>query len=367
MTKIKYNINNLPRNIYFDKDILKFILYDIEKLNSDRKILLIFDKNVDSKFIKNTLAGLKIKGSKVIVAEAEGNKIKKNEKLLFKILDIFIKNKFTKKSVLICIGGGVIGDVSGLAASLYLRGMLYFNIPTTMTSIVDSCIGGKTAINYKNIINSIGNYYHPNAIYISTQLIKKIPNREYIAGFPEILKCALISKKKGFLKFLIKNKVKILNRDEKFLKKICYETIKTKISFFINDVYEQKERLMLNFGHTFAHAIEMSTDISKKDFYRHGEAVGLGILCELYYSNKKENKIFVIVEKFLKELNLPTKINFNKIGKNILHSNIYKSLYLDKKRINKFPRYISLKSLGNPKIENLDNDTLINETILKIL
>ena len=124
---------------------------------------------------------------------------------------------------------------------------------------------------------------------------------------------------------------------------------------------------MLNFGHTFAHAIEMSTDISKNDFYRHGEAVGLGILWNYIIQIKKKNKIFEIVEKILRDLNLPTKINFNKIRKNLLHSNIYKSLYLDKKRINKFPRYISLKSLGKPKIDKFDNDTLINETILKIL
>jgi 3-dehydroquinate synthase len=367
MTKISYKIDNLSRNIYFEKNILKSILKDIEKLNSDRKILLIFDKNVDSKFVKNIISGLKIKGSKVIVAEAEGSKIKKNERLLFKIIDILIQNKFTKKSVLICIGGGVIGDVSGLAASLYLRGILYLNIPSTMTSIIDSCLGGKTAINYKNIINSIGNYYHPNSIYISSELIKKIPRREYLAGFPEILKCALISKKNNFLKFLVKNKDKILNRDEQFIKQVCYETLKIKISFFIQDIYEHNKRLMLNFGHTFAHAIEMSTDLTKKDFYRHGEAVGLGILCELYYSNKKKNKTYKTVEIFLNQLNLPTKINSSKLNKNILHSNIYKFLYLDKKRIDQFPRYISLKSLGNPKIDNLDNDTLINETILKII
>ena len=367
MSKISYKINNLSRNIYFNSEILKPIIDDIEKLNSDRKIFFIYDRKIDRSFIKSILDGLKIKGSKVIIAEAEGSKIKKNEKLLFKMLDTFILHGFTKQSVLICIGGGVLGDVSGLAASLYLRGMIYFNIPTTMTSIVDSCIGGKTAINYKNIINSVGNYYHPHSVYISTKLIKKIPHREYIAGFPEILKCALISKNNFFLKFLINNKTNILNRNETFLKKVCLETLKTKISFFKEDVYEKAERLNLNFGHTFAHAIEMSTDFSKKDFYRHGEAVGLGILCELYYSNKKKNKIYNIVMKFLGELKLPTKINFNKINSSLLHTAIYKSLYLDKKRINKFPRYISLKTLGQPKIDYLDNDTLINETIANIL
>ena len=208
MTTISYKADNLIRNIHLKNEILRPILDDIDYLKSDRKILLIYDKNVSSEFVRDILSGLKIKGSKVILAEAEGSKIKKNEKLLFKIIDLFIQNKFTKKSLLICIGGGVLGDVSGLASSLYLRGILYFNIPTTMTSIIDSCLGGKTAINYKNIINSLGNYYHPNSIYISTKLIKNIPNREYIAGFPEILKCALINKKKIFLNYLISNKKK---------------------------------------------------------------------------------------------------------------------------------------------------------------
>ena len=365
--KINYQINKSSKFVYFDKDILKHILKDIEKLNSDRKILLIFDKKVETNFIKNILSGLKIKGSKVIAAQAEGNKLKNNEKLLFKIIDIFMQNRFTKKSVLICIGGGVLGDVSGLAASLYLRGILYLNIPTTMTSIIDSCIGGKNAINYKNIINSLGTYYHPNSVYISSSLIKKLPEREYLAGFPEILKCALITKKKTFLKYLLKNKQNILIRNEKVLSKICLETLKIKISFFINDVFETDQRLMLNLGHTFAHAIEMSTDNFEKDFYRHGEAVGLGILSELYYSNQKEGKLYNITKEFLTSLNLPTKINSNKLNKKILHQNIYKYLYLDKKRVAKYPRYINLKSLGAPIIGNLDNDTLINETILKLI
>ena len=159
MTKINYNINNLSRSIYFEKNILKFLLKDIEKLNSDRKVLLIFDKNVNSRFVKNILNGLKIKGSKVIIAEAEGNKIK-NEKLLFKIIDIFIQNKFTKKVCIDLYWGRCNRRCVWFSCIIIFKRMLYFNIPTTMTSIIDSCLGGKTAINYKNIINSIGNYYH---------------------------------------------------------------------------------------------------------------------------------------------------------------------------------------------------------------
>ena len=157
-----------------------------------------------------------------------------------------LDNKFTKKSIVIALGGGVLGDVAALAASLYYRGTLYFSIPTTMTSIIDSCVGGKTGINFKNIINSIGNYYHPHTIFIFNQIIKKIPEREYIAGIAEIIKCGLI-KKNNILDILKKNQKEILERNYKIVSKLCIETLKTKIFFFKNDVYEKKKQINLKF------------------------------------------------------------------------------------------------------------------------
>ena len=105
-------------------------------------------------------------------------------------------NNFTKKSIIISFGGGVIGDVSALASSLYLRGLNYICIPTTMTAIVDSSIGGKTAINYKGITNSIGTYYHPRLVFILESIIKSLPEREFLAGIAEIIKCGVIGDKK---------------------------------------------------------------------------------------------------------------------------------------------------------------------------
>ena len=116
-------------------------------------------------------------------------------KLLFKIINKLFDKKFTKKSVIISCGGGVIGDVCALASSLYLRGLIHFHIPTTMTAIIDSCIGGKTGINYKGIINSLGTYYHSKRVYISKNILNLIPTREFVAGIPEIIKCGLIHKK----------------------------------------------------------------------------------------------------------------------------------------------------------------------------
>ena len=160
--------------------------------------------------------------------------------------------------MIISCGGGVVGDVAGLASSLYLRGLTHFHIPTTMTAIIDSCIGGKTGINYNNIINSIGTYYHAKKVYISKNILYHLPEREYIAGIPEILKCGLINNIK-IIK-LLENKELVISRKFNYLSEIIKLSLATKIKFFKNDVFERGERLNLNFGHTFAHAIEMAFD-----------------------------------------------------------------------------------------------------------
>tara|TARA_B100000029_G_C17275433_1_gene851451 strand:- start:91 stop:807 length:717 start_codon:yes stop_codon:yes gene_type:complete len=234
-----------------------------------------------------------------------------------------------------------------------------------MTSIIDSCIGGKTAINYKNIINSIGNYYHPHSVFIFNEVIKLIPDREFNSGIAEIIKCGLI-RKNNIFKILKNNKEKILKRDFKIISKLCFETLKTKIFFFQSDVHEKNKRLILNFGHTFAHSIEMATEeIIKKEYYRHGEAVGIGILCELYFASSGKSKLLNFTKNLLKDYNLPIKIDKGefKNKKQLLLNKIYKYIYLDKKKISRFPRYISVKKIYNPKIKELQDNSLILQTI----
>ena len=285
----KYKINNTEYKITFCKNKnLNYISNAIFDTKSDRNILFLYDKNVDKILVKEIIEELKITGCNIHLLECLGSKKNKSEKLLFKILDMLIKFKFSKRSIILSFGGGVLGDVAALASSLYLRGMYYFCIPTTMTSIIDSSVGGKTAINYKGIINSVGSYYHPTNIFIIENVIKKIPEREFLAGIPEIIKCGVIDNYKIILylkKFI--NEIRLRKTSNIF--EICKLTLDTKIKHFKNDVYEHNERLFLNFGHTFAHAIEMATEKHlKKEFLRHGEAVGLGMLAEIYYANKKK-------------------------------------------------------------------------------
>ena len=366
--KINYKINKLNYKATFcnnkeSPDIFKAL----SKLYCDKKMLLIIDKKLNKKFTKYLFKDLKKCGLNVTLLKIEGSKYNKNEKLLFKIIDKLIEKKFSKKSVLLSCGGGVIGDVSAMAASLYLRGMIYYHIPTTMTAIVDSCLGGKTGINYKNIINSIGNYFHSQNVFISKNIIELIPDREYFSGVPEIIKCGIIDNKK-ILSMLKINKKKIINRDYNFLSKLIRLTLNTKIKFFKDDIYENSKRMNLNFGHTFAHAIEMSIKKKDSDVIRHGEAVGIGMLCEIYYSEGKREK-FKFLCDLLKLYNLPTSLESftKKYNKSKIRKEIFKNIFLDKKRISKYPRIIKITKLGKSKIIEMKSNDKIKKTIENII
>jgi 3-dehydroquinate synthase len=374
---INYKINNKVHEIIFcpDREGLKItnkkksyttIARDLLKNYQNKKIVLIIDRNIDKKIINYLIHDLKVSFKNLKVMYISGSKKNKDTKLLFKIIDFLILNKFTKKSVIVSCGGGVIGDICGLASGLYLRGLIHYHIPTTMTAIVDSCVGGKTGINYKGIINSIGSYYHTDKVYISRNIINLIPDREYIAGIPEILKCGLISNKKIINMLLEKDK--ILKRDFKFITELITLSLKTKIKFFLNDVMELNKRLNLNFGHTFAHAIEMTLKTKYIEQIRHGEAVGIGLLCEIFYKEGK-SKNFKLVKNILNMYGLPENIvkHTNQMNKSKIQKDIFKNIFLDKKRVGKYPRYIKLLKIGNSKISEMKNFKKINEIIKKVV
>ena len=364
---ISYTVENEVNKVTYTKDIDKNLIKDIKSLKSDQRILFIYDGNISKKFIDKLKTQLKLTGNIIFFKEVEGKKNNKSLGNLLKLFDLLIKNKFTKNSIIISCGGGVVGDMCGLLSSLYLRGTIYFHIPTTMTAIVDSCIGGKTGINYKGIINSMGNYYHPKKVYISEEIIKDIPDREYFSGFAEIIKCGLIGNKK-IIKYL--NEDKFLNKrmNTKNLSKIIMETLKTKISFFKDDIKEKNKRLFLNFGHTFAHSMEMITDkLLKKDYLRHGEAVGLGMLCEIMMNTNGNSKfLYQQTETLLEKYNLPTKLKIPNNIKKKIHTGIYMGVFLDKKTKYKYPRYISLKKICSPQIKEINDYGILNDTIYKI-
>ena len=363
--QINYKINKVTHKIIYSNKTSNLVKKDILKIKNNPKILSIYDQKIKESIIKNYIKTLKSLKNKFFTLPVAGGKQNKDLNLLLNIINILNKNNFTKNSIVLSIGGGVVGDVSSFAAALYMRGTFYFHVPSTMTSILDSCIGGKTAINYDNKINLLGTYYHPFRVYISHEILKYIPEREYRSGFAEAIKCGIIDNKQ-ILRILNNDFLKIQNREFKVLKEISLKVLKSKIKFFINDVREKKKRLCLNFGHTFAHAVEMAGSLKNKYQINHGEAVALGIICEMKYANtnaKFINYILNIINKY----GLSKSILLKRTSKNNFYKKIFENLFLDKKRVSKYPRYIKINKNLNPTISELRNfkkvKKIITETI----
>ena len=374
--KIVYKINNIKHDIIYTNNILSSISKKIKEFKSDKKIYFIYDENINKAIINNIFLGLKLTGCKIYQKKIKSLKKNKNLKNLTNLINSFSNLSLTKKSIVLVCGGGVIGDLAGLASSLYKRGLIYINIPSTMTAMVDSCIGGKTGVNHLNQINLIGTYFHPRSVFIYDEIIKSIPEREYISGLAEVVKSSILSKKFN-IKFLENNTKKIIQKNKFLVKKIILNSLNTKLNHFLYDIYEDNNRLFLNFGHTFAHAYEMATDeLFKKDFLRHGEAVSLGIISEIALSfletknKQKRKKIFLLllkITKILSNLNLPTKLNLPETkNQYYILKKIYYYVFKDKKKISEKPRYIYLNNLGEVTTKEIENFDNINKVIYYI-
>ena len=252
---------------------------------------------------------------------------------------------------MISIGGGITGDISGFAASIFKRGIQFVNIPTTLLAQVDSSIGGKTGINSKFGKNLIGAFYQPNLVISDIDFLQSLPKRELVCGYGEILKHSLIADKK-FNDFLNLNGSKVLDLKTPFIQKSIYKSCLIKKNIIQVDEKENGLRKILNFGHTFAHAYEAAAGYSKK--LNHGEAVILGIFSASYFSYKNNllsKKDFNSIINHLKKLNLPNDINkfFNKKSLN----KIIFFMKKDKKNTNKKINLVLLKKIGKP-IYNLN-------------
>ena len=338
------------------------LLTNISKILKDNSInfkqcLLIVDKNISKKIILKIKKYLNKK--KVYIHYFNANEINKNINNINKILNILLNKNFSREDCLISIGGGITGDVSGLAASLFKRGLKFINIPTTLLSQVDSSIGGKTGVNTKHGKNLIGSFYQPNLVISDIQLLKTLPKRELICGYGEIFKHSLITNK-NFFNFLNKNNKKILNLSSPFIEKAIYESCKIKKNIVERDENEKGLRKTLNLGHTFAHAYEASTGYSKK--LNHGEAVILGIKTALNFSLKdnliKKDLHSSIINHII-NCNLPSKINkFFKIRD---LNKIISFMLKDKKNNSNKINLVLLKKIGFPVIDKkYSKKTLIN-------
>ena len=307
-------------------------------IKSEDKVFILIDEKVsytikNLKLLKNIFI-LKINGSEKI----------KSFKFFQKISENLISKGIDRNSCIIAIGGGTILDLSGFISSTILRGVKFISFPTTLLSQVDSSIGGKNGINSSNGKNLIGTFYQPDLIIIDPKILLSLSKRELKSGYAEVLKHALISDL-SFFKFLEKNYHKIFNLEIKTLEQTIFKSIKIKSKFINNDTKEiltnDNSRAILNFGHTFGHALETYYKYNNK--FTHGEAISIGMIIASKISYKfgyiNENELNKIFNHFI-DVGLPTKDN------NMYNSKIFTIIQKDKKNLRNDINLILLKKIG---------------------
>ena len=358
---IKTSSKNYP--IYFGSNIL-FSINSLMKKNLPdvKKICIIADNNLPNILLRNLNRYLKKYDVKIFSLSA--NEKNKSLNTANKIIESLLKNNFNRSDCVVAFGGGMIGDLSAFVSNLTKRGLKFINIPTTLLAQVDASIGGKTAVNSYQGKNLIGTFYQPDFVISDISILKSLPKREMISGYGEILKHSLILDKKFFL-WLCKNGKNIINKKNSLqLKEAIIKSCKIKSAVVNKDEKEKNLRMILNFGHTFAHGFEGAKNFSKK--LNHGEAVLLGMIVACKFSSKK--KIFSykdlnLINKHYIDLNLPKNIN-NVFKKNQINKIIY-YMKKDKKNINEKINLILLSKIG--KVEKYSRTIFSSGEIKKFL
>ncbi|MDB3949602.1 3-dehydroquinate synthase [Candidatus Pelagibacter sp.] len=345
LIKLQVKTRNQKYPIFIGNNILdKFNNILNENLIKFNQCLVIADNNVPKKLISKALHSLPKK--KISLHYFKSSEKNKNQKSVNKILSILLSKNFNRNDCVISIGGGITGDVSGFAASVFKRGLKFINIPTTLLSQVDSSIGGKTGINSKYGKNLIGAFYQPILVISDIVFLKSLPKREIVCGYGEILKHAIIADKK-FFSFLNINGPQVLKLKSPLIEKAIFKSCSIKKKVVETDEKEMGIRKILNFGHTFAHAYEATLGYSKK--LNHGEAVILGIITAAKFSlsnNILNIKDFNLIKNHLDKLNLPKNIHkfFSIRSLNKILSFMKKDKKNDMNKIN----LVLLKKIGSP-------------------
>ena len=329
--KLTINCKTYSYDVIIQRNILNNVT---EYLSLQRKVLILTDDGVPSEYV------LKISSqclNPIIVRVKQGEQSKNidNYQLVMKTL---IEHGFTRTDCLVSIGGGVVGDLGGFISSTYMRGIDFYNIPTTLLSQVDSSIGGKTAIDYNGIKNIIGSFYTPKCVLIDPNTLKTLDKRQLHAGLVEAIKMACTCSSSLFE---IISKSKNLEND---IDEIIFQSLQIKQKIVEEDLEEKGLRRVLNFGHTLGHIIESASNYN----LLHGECVGIGMLS---FSSDKARKQ---IKKLLKKYNLPTSYD-------LTLKDIEDYLIHDKKKTGDYIWIVSVENIGSYELKKIKIDELYNK------
>ena len=347
--EIKFKSKSHTYSIILGKNSINILPKKLKSLcPRSKNIAFIIDKNVPIKF--KTRLKKKLKNYNLLFLSFSANEKNKSFNSVNYYLKILLSKNFNRSDLIVSVGGGITGDVAGFVASIFKREINFINIPTTLLAQVDSAIGGKTGINSNQGKNLIGSFYQPKLVIIDTSFISSLSRKEMICGFAEILKHSIIKDKK-FFNWLEKNSRLIFLKKNKELTYAIKKSCEIKIYFVTKDLNEKGLRMILNFGHTFAHAIEVRNNYSKN--ITHGEAVLTGMILAIKLSILKKNCTYKILNQVR---NLYVKNNLTHSLKNVSNSKWIQSLIpflkQDKKNDDDKINFLLLKDIGKADLPN---------------
>ena len=323
----------------------------LPKLSFDTKVAIVTNPTVSALHLDRLVSQIDCKDLSIVTIP-DGERYK-NLDTIVDILDELFSKKLDRKSQLIAFGGGVIGDMTGFTASLYQRGISFIQIPTTLLSQVDASVGGKTGVNNRFGKNLIGAFYQPKAVYIDTDFLDTLPQREFSAGVAEIVKMAVMFDD-DYFDYLESADLS----DKETLKRVIGRSVELKAWVVNQDEKEAGIRAVLNYGHTFAHVIENETEYKK---YLHGEAVSIGIVMV----NRLAHKLGLMsveqmdrVEALLIKHSLPVEYEVEDID------TFYNKFFLDKKSANSKIKFILPNGIGSFEVRD-DIDADIVKSVLR--
>ena len=357
ISKLKVNLGNRSYPIYIGYDLFSSFEKHIEGFSNYSKLVIVTDNHVKKSINEKILLFKKKCNKSVSIISLPKGEQSKSFKCLEFLCEKILEKKIDRKTLLVCIGGGVIGDLVGFTASILLRGIDFIQIPTTLLSQVDSSVGGKTAINSKFGKNLIGTFYQPKSVLISLNVLKSLPPREIACGYAEILKYSLIRDSKFFF-WLKKNGRKIISLEKSSLVYAIKKSCDIKSQIVSKDEKEIGIREILNFGHTFGHAIESQTGFSKRIL--HGEAVFLGMYLAIKFSaflSFGNEKMIENFENHMKDLKIPFRLSDYNLK--FTPKEFIKHLRFDKKVKNSKLKFILLEQYGKTISYILYNEKLL--------
>jgi len=357
---LNVSYNNKPcYDIVFDSSFDE-LASRVEELGfKDRRIAIVTDTNVlplYSENIKNEL--LKV-SEKVFVYAIPAGEEHKNLSEIEKIYEFLISNHFDRHDMLVALGGGVVGDMTGFAAATYLRGIAFIQIPTTLLAQCDSSIGGKTGVDFNAYKNMVGAFYMPRLVYMNVNVLKSLDGRQFASGFAEVMKHGLIKDLDYYL-WLLDNMVEISDRETDVLIPMIRKSCEIKKAVVEKDPTEKGDRALLNFGHTIGHAIEKAKNFE----LLHGECVALGCIAAAYISWKKDlisMEDYYEVRDMFVPFGLPISVD------NIDPDEVIRLMKSDKKADSNTIRFILLKKIGkafiSTEVSDEDAKAAINEIL----